>query len=377
MWILRRVQERVESFPAEITRLVNKNSEEISAKANLLKKLHSNVLTPEKIPDFFLPPRLSRRSLVGAEGISSQQEPDSGHNSRKPNMNAHKADVVCPRGPKPIPFSLKNYESGLFESPNTRRKESLFHSTFTQYKLDRVTTRAAPKLPSITLLKAGSVESDTSSSADSSPHSSPPPSWPIRRRWDNVAKGPLSKDVPVSFGNSDKVQSKLNTKEKGTERHAAVVRQPDCATLTPPLQFPLDMLHCQEHLHSEHVLLLSHRGCVRLSASQSNTAGQLLTIRIRVVSVDGLREPGDLRPLNCGLTLCLTPGKLQRQHSAIIKNCRSPVFNEDFFFTELEEQEGELRELALRMKVLDKASGLGRAVVLGVITKPLSELLPT
>ncbi|XP_036435609.1 C2 calcium-dependent domain-containing protein 4C [Colossoma macropomum] len=391
MWILRRVQESAESFPAEISRLVSKNSEEISAKANLLNKLHNNVLTPDKIPDFFLPPRLSRRSLVAAEGTVSQRlgekQPDCGQNSRsKPDMTTVKTDmnkgtVVGLRGPTPVPFSLKSYESGLFESPNTRRKESLFHSAFTRYKLERVTPRAAPELPSITLLKASSMESDSSSSADSSPHSSPPPSWPVRRKWDIMAslsrsasKESLHKDVPLSFRNTEKAQTEKATPAKAS--HNGTAQHLNCLTLTPPLQCPLDMLHCQERLHSEHILLLPNRGCIRLSASHSDTTGDLSTVRIRVISVEGLREPGDLRPLHCGLTLSLTPGKLQRQHSATIRNCRNPVFNEDFFFTEPEGEEGGLREMALRVKVLDKASGLGRAAVLGVIVKPLSELLP-
>lgn len=365
----------------EISRLVGKNSEEISAKADLLSKLHSNVLTPDKIPDFFLPPRLCRRSLLAVEGVSERNCSVNTRSKVDLTTDLNKGTVVGPRGPKAVPFSLKSYESGLFESPNTRRKESLFHSAFTHYTL---TTRAAPKLPSITLLKAGSVESDTSSSAESSPYSSPPPSWSIRRKWDNMtslsrsaSKESLHKDVLLR--NTDKVQparTETNKKAVKTKAHCETVAQePRCSTLAPPLQFSLDMLHCQERLHSEHVLLLPHRGSIRLSASHSSTAGHLATVHIRVVSVEGLREPGDPRPLHCGLTLSLSPGKLQRQHSATIRNCRNPVFNEDFFFTKPEGKEGGLQELALRVKVLDKASGLGRDTVLGAVIKPLSELL--
>uniref|UniRef100_W5LUB2 C2 calcium-dependent domain-containing protein 4C-like n=1 Tax=Astyanax mexicanus TaxID=7994 RepID=W5LUB2_ASTMX len=384
MWILRKVQETAETLPLEISRLVSKNSEEITAKANLLNKLHSNVLTPDKIPEFFLPPRLSRRSLVAAESTVSQllggKIPDCGLKfppkldlTPKTKPDLKKSTVEFRRGPKPVPFALKNYESGLFESPNTRRKESLFHSAFTNYKLERVTTRVVPKLPSITVLKASSVESDTSSSADSSPHSSPPPSWPIRRKLGSLLAS------TESLHKENKTLSTLNENVKVTpikaNRQGTVAQQPNSSTLAPPLQFPMDMLHCQERFHSEHVLLLSQTGSVRLSASYFSTSGDLPTVRIRVVSVEGLRESGDLRPLHCALTLSLTPGKLQRQHSTIIRNCRNPVFNEDFFFTEPGGQEGRLLEMALRVKVLDKASGLGRAAVLGVGVKPLSELL--
>lgn len=378
MWILRKVQETAESFPMEISRLVGKSSDEMSARANLLNKLHSNVLTPDKIPDFFLPPRLSRRSLVAVEGNvsncldeneancsqASQPNPDTATSVLKTDKS--KGTRVAMRGLiKPIPFSLKNYESGFFESPNTRRKESLFHSALSSYTLERVTNRAVPKLPSIALLKVGSMESDTSSSADSSPHSSP---LPVKSKHEthSSSKESIHKDDILGSKNS-------NDKIKFTrDSHGS---QPASSTLAPPLQFPMDMLHCQERLQSEHVLLLPRRGCIHLSASHANVAGDLSTIRIRLISVEDLREPGDLRPLHCGLTLSLSPGKLQRQHSAIIRNCRNPVFNEDFFFTEPEGEKQWLRNFAVRVKVLEKNSGLGRAAVLGVIIKPLNELL--
>ncbi|XP_076845083.1 C2 calcium-dependent domain-containing protein 4C [Brachyhypopomus gauderio] len=392
MWILRKIQETAESLPGDLSQLVSRNSEEISAKANLLHKLHSNVLTPEKIPDFFLPPRLSRRSLVAAEGIVPKCLGGKGPicdrpSPSKPNLTpAMKTDknrgvTVDPRGrAKPHPFSLKCYESGLFESPNTRRKESLFHSTFTSYKLERMATSMAPKLASMARLKVGSVDSETLSSAESSPHSSPPPSWPIRRKHEDTvsqsllpSKEFLNRDIPVNSNKPNHIAWSMITK---TEKTGVTGHQPNHSTLAPPLQFPLDMLHCQERLHSEHILLLPHGGRVRISASHSSHAGGPATIRVRVVSVEGLRDAGDPRPLHCGLTLSLTPGKLQRQQSATIKNCRDPVFNEDFFFTDPEAREDGLREMALRVKVLDKSSGMGRAVVLGVVVKPLSQLLP-
>ncbi|KAI5094767.1 C2 calcium-dependent domain-containing protein 4C-like [Silurus meridionalis] len=376
MWILRKVQERAECLPLEISQLVGKNKDEISAKANLLNKLHSNVLTPDKIPDFFLPPRLSRCSLVAVEGIVSHclSETDANCKKTQPVFQTNsgtsttvlKTDKnnntrVVTRGQiKPIPFSLKNYESGFFESPNTRRKESLFHSAQSSYTLERVAHR--PNLPSITLLKVGSMESDTSSSADSSPHNSP---LPIRSKHETRLS---SKE---SFHKDDLLHSK-NTIKFTRDSYFA---QPASSTLAPPLQFTLDMLHCQECLHSEHILLLPRRGCIRLSASHASMDGDLSTIRIRIISVEDLREPGDLRPLNCGLTLSLSPGKLQRQHSTIIRNCRNPAFNEDFFFTEPEGEEKGMRNFAVRVKVLEKTSGLRRASVLGVIVKPLAELL--
>lgn len=368
MWIIQRMQERAENLPLQISHLISKNKEEISAKTGIFNKLHTNVLTPDQIPDFFLPPKLTKRCLVAdAEKISQclSEEIKSLSASRPGQRSSLNKSTIALNKLKPIPYSLKCYESGLFESPNTRRKESLFHSALTGYTLERMTLKA-PKLACRSPLKAASTESDTPS-ADSTPHSSP---LPIRRENFECLEDPPKKDV----SHTNKEIKK--TPVPRVPQRAKVIHACRSAKLAPPIQFPLDMLHCQERFHQENVLPLPQRGRVRLSAFRSSAARCSATVRIRVVSVEGLRDPGDPRPLTCSLTLSLTPGKLQRQHSAIIRNCRNPVFNEDFFFTEPEEQEGGLRDLALRLKVLDKASGLGRGVVLGIVVKPLCRLLP-
>ncbi|XP_043103202.1 C2 calcium-dependent domain-containing protein 4C [Puntigrus tetrazona] len=379
MWIVQKVQAGAESLPAQINHLISKNKEEISVKTRIFNKLHSNVLTPDKIPDFFLPPKLTKRCLVAdAEKISKclNEEKEalgfaktslSTPGTTQPLRTSLNKPTAALSKLKPIPYSLKCYESGLFESPNTRRKESLFHSALTSYTLERMTIKT-PKLSCRAVLKTASTESDTPS-ADSSPYSTPPP---IRREDFAV---PEEQHARVSRDEKKKVHSTPNKKFASKDR-AKVIRASRCSKLAPPIQFPLDMLHCQERFHQEHVLPLPQRGRVRVSAFRSSVARCSTTVRIRVISVEGLRDPADLRPLTCSLTLSLAPGKLQRQHSAIIRNCRNPVFNEDFFFQEPEEQRGGLGELALRLKVLDKASGLGRGVVLGIVLKPLRQLLP-
>uniref|UniRef100_A0A8C7C529 C2 domain-containing protein n=1 Tax=Oncorhynchus kisutch TaxID=8019 RepID=A0A8C7C529_ONCKI len=287
-------------------------------KASLSNKLHSNILTPDKIPEFCLPPRLCR-SLAAAE-----------------------PHTVSQRGKKPLPFSAEGYGlAGLYESPNTRRKESLFHSKSTGYTLDRTLPRPTTRV-AIDLSESGSTESDTPSSNDSSPLGSPL----------------LSRSC-----------SGLSLSIIGlTEGHPGL--QSPCFSppfvvnsLVPPVLFPLDVLHCQERMQREHVLPLPEgRGRVRLSAEHTLSPSLLsMVVRVRVVSVEGLRDEGDPRALHCCLSLSLSPGKLQRQDSATIRNCRSPVFNEDFFFTELSLDS--LGGLRLQLKVLDKASGLRRGTV--------------
>lgn len=393
MWILQKVQGGVQNLPVKINHLFGKNKEEISAKTIIFNELHSNILTPDKIPDFFLPPKLAKRCHMATEKRDtkkiSQCLNEEVFNSPKtllprpdttqPLKASINRSTMALNKFKPLPYSLTCFESGLFESPNTRRKESLFHSALTSYKVERMTIKPNKHSSSAVLMMAN-TESDTPS-AHSSPYSTTTTPPPLRIKNFTgeylFSEDTFQKDLHASRDEKKKVHSAPDKKHiPKVFHHAKVIQTSHCSKLAPPVQFPLDMLHCQERFHQEHVLPLPQRGRVRISAFRSSSAGSSTTIRIRVVSVEGLRDPGDIRPLTCSLTLTIIPGKLQQQNSAIIRNCRNPVFNEDFFFQEPEEQDGSLRDFALRLKVLEKSSGLGRGMVLGIIIKPLYHLLP-
>ncbi|XP_062400172.1 C2 calcium-dependent domain-containing protein 4C [Sardina pilchardus] len=321
--------------------------------------LHGNVLTPHNIPEFFLPPRLIRHHPA----LPSSPTPLETHHPEETPAHAQ----VC--GDREVQVEVKKRwtekqpsatqrptqvlrrpahlavvplgEGSLYESPHTRRKESLFHCTVSRLRLE-------PHTPSVArggqgplsdgALRESDAEMDASSSAESTPQATPP-----ARRW-----------------------------------------TPSPSHLAPPRPFPLELLHCQERLHREHLLLLPTRGRLRLATERpapSASHDRPPTLRVRVVSVEGLREPdpgasggGGPRPFSCSLSLCLSPGKLQQQHSATIRHCREPVvFNEDFYFSQPEGQR--LSAMQLQLKVKDKSGGLGRGCVLGVISKPLSELM--
>ncbi|EOB01388.1 SHC-transforming protein 2 [Anas platyrhynchos] len=81
----------------------------------------------------------------------------------------------------------------------------------------------------------------------------------------------------------------------------------------------------------------------------------------------------DVRSINCCVSLCLNPGKLQKQRSTIVKNSRNPSFNEDFFFDGL--GPGHVRKLSLKLKVVNKGSSLKRDTLLGEKELPLTTLL--
>nr|XP_023658893.1 C2 calcium-dependent domain-containing protein 4C-like [Paramormyrops kingsleyae] len=413
MWLLEKIREGMENLPFWFSESLEVH-ERISAQSSLSRKLPSNVLTPDKIPDFFIPPRLSRRLANNAGCNLTKHKPESlerglqvrnlrhvqaesyrlGDGAVTPQPNQHNTEVesAChgdkaPKGQtagKPLdgrtflkqPLHSREYYglTGLYESPNTRRKESLFHSRPPSYSLGLYQSPSRLQLISNckVLPEQGSIETDTPSSNDSSPHDSP---GLTRSLSGSMLFKLLEQDSHL--GLSPLSTSKQNLRVDEALPAFSPGETPGCPPhlgiyLCPPVLYPLDMLHCQERLQREHVLPLLGRGRVRLSAERSSPGA---TLRVRVVSVEDLHDDThDGRLVHCFVSLCLTPGKHQRQNSATIRNCRNPIFNEDFFFTELTDDC--FHSLYLRLKVLDKASSLKRDTVLGVISKPLSQLLP-
>lgn len=409
MWVLGKIRESMESIPLELSRYMGKSEEDIflSSKAGLSHNLHINILTPDKIPEFCLPPRLCKKSLLlEAEtmvpNLCGQKRSPPSYTTRvkvkDEKVEAGDASVDSKAIKKPLPFSAEGYGLvGIYESPNTRRKESLFHSKSSVYMIERRIPAARrlakqttlPKKPGFLPLfickslsdtgSTESTESETPSSSDCSPLSSP-------------CSAKFSSSIPSGRGRlkgatscpslTDSQEDRGRWKSSGltTSSSSPPSLKGSSLTLAPPVLFPLDVLQRQDRHQHEQVLPLQGRGKVRLFAEHTtfstNTLSSFSTVKVHVVSVEGLWDDTDRRTLNCAVILCLTPGKLQQQQSATIRNCRSPVFNEDFFFTELTTED--LQELQLRLRLINKpATGtLRRGTVIGAITKPLSQLLP-
>ncbi|KAM4745735.1 C2 calcium-dependent domain-containing protein 4C [Anableps anableps] len=400
MWVLGKIRESMENIPLELNRYIGKNDEDslFSTKTSLSQNLHTNIITPGNIPDFCLPPRLCKRQPM-LEGEmtplhldSHKQTPKSctSTQAKMMDMKEKSEDPLVPQKAlrKPLPFSAECYGlAGMYERPNTRRKESLFHSKRPVYMLEKRIPSTKPRqvketpplkntfsgfLPlfaSKSFSEAASPEAETPSSVKSL-RSVPSRSRHLKETVscpsliDSMEKSKKPKTLGLSLATSS--CSWLTCKKNPP-------------TLSPPVLHPLDLLHCQERLPHEHILPLQGQGHVRLSAEHitfpNNTSSNLFTIRVRVVSVEGLLDQTERLTLNCAVNLCLTPGKLQHQESATIRNCRRPVFNEDFYFTELSHKD--LKVLQLRLKVVDKTAvgALRRGIVIGMICRPLSQLL--
>lgn len=111
----------------------------------------------------------------------------------------------------------------------------------------------------------------------------------------------------------------------------------------------------------ESTVAMDKGGVLRLSAEYCSENERL---RIRLISAEGLYDDSvEPKNINCCITLSLVPGKTQKQRSTVIKRSRNPIFNEDFFFDGIAEEELLIR--SLRMKATNKGCSMKRDYTLG------------
>ncbi|KAL6056860.1 hypothetical protein STEG23_003264 [Scotinomys teguina] len=384
--------------------------------------LYSNVLTPDKIPDFFIPPKLPS-GPTEAEGQADLGPSTSEQNLASPgprraprsprlpvklasesrsllkaatrhviqiesaeDWTAEEATNADPQaqGAMSLPSVPKAQTSygfaTLAESPHTRRKESLFHSEHGALAQvgspgagrrrggakanggDGGSREAGGALMSPSRYFSGG-ESDTGSSAESSPFGSPL----------------LSRSVSLLKGFAQDSQAKVSQLKHSVGRHGSLSADDSTPDTSPGVRRRLTRRATPEPgpesaqaPRGEHTVRMGTRGSVRLLAEYEAAQARL---RVRLLAAEGLYDrPCDARSINCCVGLCLVPGKLQKQRSTIIKNSRHPIFNEDFFFDGL--GPASVRKLSLRIKVVNKGSSLKRDTLLGEEELPLTSLLP-
>lgn len=391
---------------------------------------HSNVLTPDKIPDFFIPPKLvccppesdspEMKPKNGMHSSTSEQTiccktPQGG--SRSPRLlckltgdtkNLLKAanrhiiqiesadelaagdigDLTTNADPQSqtamsLPYVPKAQTSygftTLMESPHTRRKESLFHSDptspLTSPNSQRKTQSNSNHLNpgdcntshSNPYRYFSGGESDTCSSAESSPFGSPL----------------LSRSASLLRMFTHETQAKVSRAKRSFARHSSLSTD-DCSSVetSPSIQrrfrcppspaFGGRKAGINVERLTQHTVKLHKGGTLRLCTDYDTGAARL---RVRVLAAEDLYDKQvDVKSINCCVALYLNPGKLQKQRSNIIKNSRNPVFNEDFFFDSL--PAAQVKNLAIKMKVVNKGTSLKRDTLLGEREVPLKELLP-
>ncbi|KAG7526861.1 C2 calcium-dependent domain-containing protein 4C-like [Solea senegalensis] len=429
MWLLEKLRGSVESSGTQ--------SQQTQTAEAIPVSVYANVLTPEKIPDFFIPPKLiccppeesltsepqlcstlrpsssdhaicsqsprARRSknpcsprlfsrMADARNlqksanrhiiqIESADEPGAGSADRvkvEVNTNADPQSQTAMSLPY-VPKAQTSYGfSTLVESPHTRRKESLFHSDpgspLTSPNSQRRSQGGTLLTPadSNPYRYFSGGESDTCSSAESSPFNSPL----------------LSRSASLLRSITQETQAKVSRAKRSLARHSSLSTD-ECSSADNSPNMQRRRMRCPPSpafrgcknsglrgaasnlLQREHTVNLHKGGTLRLSTHYDSEAARL---RVRVLTAEALYDrQTDLKSINCCVAIYLNPGKQQKQRSTIIKNSRNPVFNEDFFFDAL--PQAQVKSLAMKIKVVNKGTSLKRDVLLGEREVLLSELL--
>nr|XP_033777023.1 C2 calcium-dependent domain-containing protein 4C-like [Geotrypetes seraphini] len=371
-----------------------------------------NVLTPDQIPEFCIPPRLTAHPELGPAphhrsspalhvavsepGGWAFAERHVARLERAGDTNADPQSQAALSLPH-LPKAQTSYGfCTLLESPHTRRKESLFHGgpvnllakpsarprsrsgtccqgASPSLRVNPVPARLSPR--NVPPHGQGTLDSDTTSSAESSPFGSP-----LLHRSSSLFKA-LSQER--LFCRAFKVPNKsvmtrnnsLSTEEgSSTDSSPSVIRRASEGLIEPasPEMFPLDLVYSRERFVRENTVHLDRGGLLRLSAEYCPRNARL---RIRLISAEGLYHTSvNSKSINCCVSLSLGPGKVQRQKSTVIRKSRNPIFNEDFFFDGICKED--LFNRSIKLKAVNKGNSMKRDFVLGKCELRLISILP-
>ncbi|XP_017724536.1 PREDICTED: LOW QUALITY PROTEIN: C2 calcium-dependent domain-containing protein 4B [Rhinopithecus bieti] len=347
-----------------------------NSRSSAPKPAFAKVLTPNRIPEFCIPPRLpapcalESPSRAAARPRRCAAERDlwprrgtrtAGRTDWDPRSQAALSLPPCPR------CSTAYGLACLLESPHTRRK-GVAPARGPSAPRPRHTPcggcgaappgpvgppssqAATPAVPGRPLASGRSVPRPRLRSARPTGLLEPPAAGPGR-----VA--PPCPRRSVSSGNEDE------------ERRAGSQSPARAPSASPPSsRDPLP-----ERLEAEGTLALGRAGdALRLAAEYCPGTGRL---RLRLLRAEGLAggAPGP-RAVRCRLSLVLRPpDTARRQCSVVVGRSRKASFDQDFCFDGLSEDE--VRRLAVRVKAWDEGRGRERGRLLGQGELSLGALL--
>ncbi|XP_030046253.1 C2 calcium-dependent domain-containing protein 4C [Microcaecilia unicolor] len=422
MWFLDKVWTTVEngsrglSFPSLETDRIMLRKEPVPSDKSKKGTAFPNVLTPDQIPEFCIPPKLSAPLEIGtapqyrsAPNIRAAVSEPREIRSSRPSLPFAELHVIqiesAEDAPADLPYSDEESTNAdpqsqaalslphlpkaqtsygfctLLESPHTRRKESLFHSepvnllgkpcvhprsrsnTYCKGVSSPLSVSPARLSPRNMLRhRRGTWDSDTTSSAESSPLGSPLLSRTSPRS--NSLFKALSQEKLFFRGfrrHSKFVETRNNSlsTEEGSSaetspystRRASEEMTESFASLScgSPI-FPLDLTCGRERFVGDNTVYLDRGGGLRMSAEYCPENKRL---KVRLISAEGLYDKAvDPTGINCCVSLSLLPGKRQKQRSTIIRKSRNPIFNEDFFFDDISADV--LYTTSLKIKAMNK-----------------------
>ncbi|XP_067608403.1 C2 calcium-dependent domain-containing protein 4A-like [Pseudorca crassidens] len=360
MWCL----ERLRLGPEHLLRGRNRLFQDQAGRATALRPSRcANVLTPDRIPEFCIPPRLAPCPTLAAiqdnRGEKAGTGDGAGRTDWDPRSQAALSLPHLPRARTACGFCA------LLESPHTRRRESLFLRG----------PGAAPLLPVLRprartfgggvgdapLVPPGRVPAvPPAALGGSRPHLD---TLTLRPRGSRLLRGPspllrcaqrssgLASARSVASGDGD---------DDDDERGAGSLSPAQApATSPPPPPDPRP-----ERLEAEGTVTLDRAGgALRLGAEYSRDSGRL---RVRLLHAEGpaggAAEPR--APVGCHVSFVLQPpGQTRRLRGAVFRRRRRAVLEQDLCLDGLSEDE--VRRLAVRVKAENRGRGLERGRLLG------------
>ncbi|XP_007956424.1 C2 calcium-dependent domain-containing protein 4A-like [Orycteropus afer afer] len=374
MWCLEQLRLSPECLLARGVGLLRGRSCESTAVASAA---FANVLTPDRIPEFCIPPLLVPGPRQAAHqnswGEDSRTDEAAGRTDWDPLSQAALSLPHLPRERTAYGFCA------LLESPHTRRKESLFLGDPGAAALQwPPSARSAPRPRAHTyssrdggdcprasqgLPRAQSGAFVATPAASSSPHT----------LWDTLVPRPrghcllrapdgLLSRAPRArrsrgLARAHSISSGEEDEECSVTSGLSAYDLSPFPTPTPP---PVPRPEC---LEAESTVTLDHSGGVlRLAAEYCPGSGHL---RIRLLRTEGLaRGAAEPRAVRCRISFVLRPpGKTRKPRRAVVRRSCNPVFDQDFCFDGLTEDE--VRCMAVRFKVENKGRWLERGRLLG------------
>uniref|UniRef100_A0A4W2GEY4 C2 calcium-dependent domain-containing protein 4A-like n=1 Tax=Bos indicus x Bos taurus TaxID=30522 RepID=A0A4W2GEY4_BOBOX len=279
-----------------------------------------NVLTPDRIPEFCIPPRLVPCPTLTAVRDSWDEQAGTddgaGHTDWDPRSQAALSLQHLPRARTAYGFCA------LLESPHTRRRESLFLGGTGAAALPPAAPIASPKARSGSLLDALGP-------------------GPRCRRFLRASEE-LLRRVLRAQRNRDLA--------RGPSGSGSPARAPGASPSPTPSPLP-------ERLEAEGTVTLGRAGgALRLAAEYSRASGRL---RVRLLRAEGpaggAAEPR--APVGCRVSFILKP------RGAVVRRSRRAVLEQDLCLDGLSEDE--VRRLAVRVKAENPGRGLQRGHLLG------------
>ncbi|XP_048188956.1 C2 calcium-dependent domain-containing protein 4A-like [Perognathus longimembris pacificus] len=339
----------------------------------------ANVLTPERIPEFCIPPRLEPSlALVDLRNAWEQMartDEGAGRTDWDPRSQAALSLPHLPRARTAYGFCA------LLESPHTRRKESLFlgdPGAAAAAPLCAPRPHSAPR-PRAHTYCAGAVRPRPARGGErDAPPAAPPASAPApagpQPTADSAAARPRGRRLlrapdgllgralrACGSRGSARARSASGRVKDEVERDAAAAA-PESPISAPARPSPAPGPR-PERLEAEGTVALSRAGCaLRLAAEYSPDSGRL---RLRLLRAQG-PAGGALEPraVACRLRLVLQPpGAWRAPLRAGLGRSRRAALEQDFCFDGLSEEQ--LRRLAVRVQAELKGRGLERGRRLG------------